>query len=340
VKRGQNRRYVHTRVLAHWQTNKPAYRIRLADGTELVASADHRFLTERGWKFVTNGDDDSRRPQLTLNNTLMGFGSVSVLPRGSHSSDYRRGYLCGLIRGDGHLGVYRYSRPGRDNCEQHRFRLAIADTEALERAEVFLSGFGIGTDRFLFQAATSIRRRMEAIRTSTRASVAAIGRLIEWPERPEGEWVRGFVGGIFDAEGSFSAGTIRIANTDHRIIDVLRDGLHSLRFNAIVETRRPRTPKPVHYVRVRGGLREHLRFISAFDPSIARKRDIEDQAVKSTVSLEIVEVTRLDRSCELFDITTGTGDFIANGVISHNCYARPAHAYVNLSPGLDFETRL
>ncbi|HTL93632.1 MAG TPA: PA0069 family radical SAM protein, partial [Steroidobacteraceae bacterium] len=42
----------------------------------------------------------------------------------------------------------------------------------------------------------------------------------------------------------------------------------------------------------------------------------------------------------LYDITTGTGDFIANGVISHNCYARPSHAYMGLSAGLDFETRL
>jgi DNA repair photolyase len=43
---------------------------------------------------------------------------------------------------------------------------------------------------------------------------------------------------------------------------------------------------------------------------------------------------------QLFDITTGTGDFIANGVISHNCYARPSHQYMNLSAGLDFETKL
>jgi DNA repair photolyase len=42
----------------------------------------------------------------------------------------------------------------------------------------------------------------------------------------------------------------------------------------------------------------------------------------------------------LYDITTGTEDFIANGVVSHNCYARPSHAYMGLSPGLDFETRL
>ena len=42
----------------------------------------------------------------------------------------------------------------------------------------------------------------------------------------------------------------------------------------------------------------------------------------------------------LYDITTGTEDFIANGVVSHNCYARPSHSYLGLSPGLDFETKL
>ena len=31
---------------------KPAYRVVLEDGTELVTSGDHRFLTERGWKHV------------------------------------------------------------------------------------------------------------------------------------------------------------------------------------------------------------------------------------------------------------------------------------------------
>jgi DNA repair photolyase len=39
----------------------------------------------------------------------------------------------------------------------------------------------------------------------------------------------------------------------------------------------------------------------------------------------------------MFDITTGTGDFIANGVVSHNCFARPTHEYLNLNSGEDFE---
>jgi DNA repair photolyase len=56
--------------------------------------------------------------------------------------------------------------------------------------------------------------------------------------------------------------------------------------------------------------------------------------------LAVVAIEPLDGVRELVDITTGSGDFIANGVVSHNCYARPSHAYVDLSPGLDFETRL
>ena len=35
----------------------------------------------------------------------------------------------------------------------------------------------------------------------------------------------------------------------------------------------------------------------------------------------------------LYDITTGTGDFIADGVVSHNCFARPTHEYLDLDAG-------
>ena len=42
----------------------------------------------------------------------------------------------------------------------------------------------------------------------------------------------------------------------------------------------------------------------------------------------------------LYDITTGTGDFIANGVVSHNCFARPTHTYLDFNAGRDFEKEI
>src|SRR6185437_7154018 len=107
-RQGWYRRYVRTRVLAHWSVIKPAYRITLEDGTELVAGADHRFLTERGWKYVAGARPGAPvRPVLTCANQLIGTGAFA---RGvAQDDDYRRGYLCGLLRGGGRIA--EYARP-------------------------------------------------------------------------------------------------------------------------------------------------------------------------------------------------------------------------------------
>jgi DNA repair photolyase len=59
--------------------------------------------------------------------------------------------------------------------------------------------------------------------------------------------------------------------------------------------------------------------------------------VKGPTDLNVVSIEPLGIEMPLYDITTGTGDFIANGVISHNCFARPTHTYLNLNPLGDFE---
>ena len=79
---GRYRRYVATQVLAHWTTRKRAFAIALADGTELIASGDHRFLTDRGWKYVTGEEHGrGRRPHLTTNNKLMAPGDTTCSRR-------------------------------------------------------------------------------------------------------------------------------------------------------------------------------------------------------------------------------------------------------------------
>ncbi|MCY7344407.1 MAG: radical SAM protein, partial [Pseudonocardia sp.] len=72
---GGRRRYVATAVLAHWSTTRPAHLVRLTGGTELVASGEHRFLTEQGWRHVTGGWCRSgRRPRLRPGSSLLGPG--------------------------------------------------------------------------------------------------------------------------------------------------------------------------------------------------------------------------------------------------------------------------
>lgn len=339
VKRGHYRRYAKTKVLAHWSTTKPAYRVILEDGTELITGGDHRFLTERGWKHVAQ-HGSARRPHLTVNNKLMGFGLVRAEAPDGGSEAYRKGYLCGIIRGDGHLGFYPYQREGRTNGNQYRFRLAMIDADALSRAGNYLREFGVETKAFLFQAARVDRQEMRAIRVSSRAAFLRIREIIAWPSSGHPEWSRGYLAGLFDAEGSYLNGTIRISNSDEEILKRAAGCLTEMGFDFVRESPKRLKGKAVHYLRVRGGLAEHLRFFRLTGPIIARKRDIAGQAVKSSARLGVAAIEPLGRDLTLWDISTGTEDFIANGVVSHNCYARPYHEYLGLSSGLDFETMI
>jgi DNA repair photolyase len=311
---------------------KPGYRIELADGTVIVAGGDHRFLTERGWKFVTGVQQGTaRRPHLTTGNKLMGTGAFAPTPH--KDADYQRGYLCGLIRGDALLGQSQLS-------DQYHFRLAMCDEEALRRAQEYLQQAEIETQRFAFCAGSGGRRAMNAIRASSRRSVEQLWRLVAWPVAAGRSWHAGFLAGIFDAEGSYSAGTLRLPNTDAQIIGWISESLQALGFRFCVEHVSRAQAKPIEVVRVLGGLSEHLRLFHSTDPAILRKRDFSGQAVKSSAQLGVTSIEPLGGAMRLYDITTESEDFIANGVISHNCYARPSHAYMDLSPGIDFETKI
>jgi DNA repair photolyase len=335
-RRDNYRRYELTEVKAHWETCKPGFRVTLEDGTELIASGDHRFLTDRGWKYVTGSEHGAgQRPFLTTNNKLMGMGSLGR--PGEENEDYRRGYLCGMIRGDGSVGSYSYEpRPGRTRDDHHRFRLALTDGDALGRSRRYLSGVGVPTGEFEFLRGNVRHRPMRAIRNYSRDGVERVRGLIEWPRDPSADWYRGFLAGIFDAEGSCS-GSLRIANADATMIGHTVEGLRRLGYSHVIEG-----PNRigVRNVRLRGGLREQQRLFCQIDPAIARKRSIEGVAIKSRAKLGVVSIEPLGREIEMFDITTGTGDFIADGVVSHNCFARKTHSYLDFNAGRDFEREI
>ncbi len=338
VRYGAYRRFVVTQVLDKWSSVKPAYAVALEDGTELIASEDHRFLTGRGWKHVIGAQyGPLQRPHLTLNSKLLGPGGCVDAP--VVDDDYKRGYLCGLIRGDGHIGSYFYTRRGRAAGAMHRFRLALADKEALDRAGVYLACFGVATTEFTFAKAAGNHRAMTAIRTQTRDNIERITELIRWPILPSLSWMKGFLAGIFDAEGSCSEHVLRIANTDPEILAWIKAAFGRFGFDYAVEPL-PQARNGMTNIRLRGGLPERMRFFLGTDPAITRKRTIEGSALKTSAELGVVSIRPLGVAMRLLDITTGTGDFIANGVVSHNCFARPTHTYLDFNPGRDFEREI
>ena len=166
--------------------------------------------------------------------------------------------------------------------------------------------------RSVFAQAAGRRRQIWSIYTSRQSLTDRVRELVEWPLLPSLDWCRGFLAGVFDAEGSRSDFALRITNTDAQILAWIEVCAKHLGF--AVAHDRTTNKNGLTWVRIRGGLVEHLRFFHLTDPAITRKRSIEGQIVRTFANLKVAAIEPLGKAMPLYDITTGTGDFIANGV--------------------------
>ena len=203
---------------------------------------------------------------------------------------------------------------------------------------MFLEDLDVRLPERVVAEAAGAHREIRSIGSGARATFELVEELIRWPLSPNLAWRKGFLAGIFDAEGSCGgANALRISNKDGTIVHWTHQSLERLGFDTVVE---PANRIGVKVVRIRGGLKERLRFFHMTDPAITRKRSIEGVALKAKHQTRVVSVEPLGMELPLYDITTGTGDFIADGVVSHNCFARPTHEYLDLDAGRDFEKEI
>jgi DNA repair photolyase len=282
---GSCRRYVPTTVLDHWSTSKSAFRVTLADGTRLVASGDHRFLTGRGWRHVSPAEP--HQPALAVGDLMFGVGRFAEPPK--ESPDYQAGFLCGLIRGDAALG---------DGSAR--------EGDSWIRADGYLDDIPL----------------QEALR---------------WPELPTGAWYRGFLAGAFGATGRADRLAVTLASSDHGFLSRIIDALTHLG----LPSRRPARTRPgaSSGVEIDRDLWAALRF-RHLTGVVDAPLDASGVGVRSSRQLAVVDIEDLGLTLPLFDISTGTGDFIADGVVSHNCFARHTHTYLDLDAGHDFDTKI
>jgi DNA repair photolyase len=70
---GWSHRYTQATVLNKIETLKPAYEVVLENGTRVICSGDHRWLTDQGWKYtITELQGEAQQPHLTVNDFIIG----------------------------------------------------------------------------------------------------------------------------------------------------------------------------------------------------------------------------------------------------------------------------
>jgi DNA repair photolyase len=165
---------------------------------------------------------------------------------------------------------------------------------------------------------------------------ASVG-FLRVPPDPDAHWQRGFLAGVFDIAGDFGRGVLAVAHDEPEIVEAFAGALTRFGFAHQIDEV-PKFPARQE-VRLLGGTAEVLRFLHVGNPAVAWKRSL-DGAVIGASRRRVEAIEPLGLQLPLFDITTGTGDFIADGVVSHNCFARNTHTYLDFDAGHDFDTQV
>ena len=326
----RGRRLVETGVLAKWSSIKPAWEVSLADGTRLVASAEHRFLTTDGWLHLADSSrEEMPRAHLTEGSVLLGPGGSVEGP--VRDRDYMRGYVTGVYRADGHVAAR--GRGGGHDAGTAQFRLALADPAALGRAQLYLADLQVAAGGRLAVAGGSHAR----VSSARSGDVDEVRALIEWPLMPTPSWSKGFLAGAFDVRGR-EGQTPAISSGDPEVLERVELSFQRLGFPCEIDPRA--ASGALRTVRLSGELGERMRFLLSVDPAVVARRELAGSGVNAPEGLRVESIRPLGGTMRMYDITTGTEDFIADGVVSHNCFARPTHTYLGFDAGRDFEREI
>jgi len=270
VERDGARRYAVTEVLDHWATVRPVYRVTLADGTDLLTSADHRFLSDAGWRHVTAGPAAGRRrtrsgrPHLTLDCRLMGTGRLASPP--ADTIEYRRGYVCGLLRGGPPARAPGVLAAAFDERLSRR-ETAPASAAGVTRGSIVVAsddGFAgsslvVASDEPLGRSPIAAEA-LARLRVFLRTPGDLAGDLAASPARPAAAWCTGFLAGLFDAGGVCDEHGVRLEGAEAAMIEATF-ALDRLAFRFTVDR-----AAGAWRVRLSGGVAADLRFLHAVDP--------------------------------------------------------------------------
>ena len=237
---------------------------------------------------------------------------------------------CGIIRGDGHIGSSAYERA--DGAERTHAPASDSRSPTSRRCgarERYLLDGGRHDRGIVFQPAGGGRRAMLAISHQAARRVDATRRADPLAAVAERRLAQGLPGGHLRRRRA-PAGEQASADLEQGPAHPGLDDCVPRAISASITSRNRPGRTASACIRIRGGLRERLRFFHLTDPAITRKRTVQGMALKSDAKTRVVSIEPLGMAMRLYDITTGTGDFIANGVVSHNCFARPTHTYLGL----------
>ncbi len=296
--RGLHRRKLtESRIRATFYRMSNLYKITTSHGT-VYSSPEHPWLT--------HGSRWLQADQLKVGQHLRFISS----PRPSlpDTLEYKMGYIAGVTEGDGYLKSQLFTRKGKQYIS-YRFRL-VGDDEMVDAFKGYAYDMKIYLHEQKFNPG-KLYKVTRAIVTDKRTDFEKLTQIVKSEDTPE--FKRGFLAGFYDAEGGWSSAP-RFHNRDEELKKRIEGYLHEFSFKTVRDV-----SKADHCgaVRVTGGNAEYIRLMSLIQPKVIHKRTLQQLHVHCRA--KILSIERQEKAVEVYNLTTETQDFIADGFITHNC---------------------
>ena len=277
--------------------------IKFDDEETILCTPDHKIFKPTRNKY-------SKAATLAVGEKVRKIGN-SI--RFEDSIDYMSGYVSGMASGDGCFWVSK----NRTSPRTGRFRLAIYDSDAQEFFGKCLTSLNIkwhwGRHQFKGHRDYEPNKKydIDAIWITDDINSKKVKILMDSTSENL-EFVRGYLAGIFDAEGSFTS-SIRIhQQKKQNIYERISKCLVLLGFN---HTREKKA------LSLNGNFYEKSRFFTLCQPKILRKWKYLYDKGHTRTSRKIVSKTFVSGNFNKFDLETTTGNYFVSGVLVHNCNA-------------------
>lgn len=284
-----------SRVEQVFEREAPVVRLRLESGKIVYCTEDHHWFTGR------------HEPEFRYMPPKVGRSLVRVaepfIPE-PITDDYRLGYVRGLTEGDGCVTDKKYTYKS-GSCHIRNMRLAMKDVPILDRFVEFSGGLGLSPRRGHACGLPCVRvygaKALEVLVTSIPPGTS--------------EYWRGWLAGIFDAEGSVS-GSLRISQYPSVHPEIYARIGHALSLNGFESVAEGKG------WRVLGGREMYLKFWETIQPVMWEKlsRAIISQKLlgKKDKVVRIESVGKMP----VYSLRTSTANYIGQGYASRNCFSQ------------------
>lgn len=306
------------KVLNTFHRKSKVLEIETENGLKLNITDNHKILSSPKKTFIEAG-------KLKVGDKIYYHPLIDLANKKnlSESINYKIGYITGIFKGDG--SIKNYTRRS-DNAQVYKTRLAVKDKEIIQRTKRYLDDLDFNTYLKPFMTSKKYNLKEDAIFSNRKDTYFNLLKLFEnnFKKNINEDYCRGFLAGIYDAEGSFCKSRfLRICNTDKDIIDEIIRCLNKFSIEYVLEEN-GKTKNKEHKWNIRidakTDSKNSFNFLNIINSALPRKsfEGFLDYAPLKT--LEIKNIKELPDEIDVYNLETETGTYIANGIAVHNCY--------------------